>query len=50
MIPLPRIFRALVDAGYGGYFEIEVVGPTVERLGGEETVRRCIDYLTRLEL
>jgi sugar phosphate isomerase/epimerase len=50
MIPLPRILGALVDAGYDGYFEIEVVGPTVERLGGEETTRRCIDYLTRLGL
>ena len=48
IIPLPRILGALVEAGYPGYFEIEVVGPTVERLGGEETTRRCIDYLARL--
>src|SRR3954454_19617619 len=44
IIPLERMLGTLVHAGYPGYFEIEVVGPTVERLGGEETPRRCIDY------
>jgi len=48
MIPLPRILGALAESGYGGYYEIEVVGPTVDQLGGEETTRRCIDYLAQL--
>ena len=50
MIPLPRILGAFVDAGYPGYFEIEVLGPAVDAMGGREATRRSIDYLTQLDL
>jgi sugar phosphate isomerase/epimerase len=50
IIPLPRILTAFVEAGYSGYFDIEVVGPVVAQLGGAETTRRCVDYLRRLDL
>ena len=50
IIPLPRILGSFVRAGYDGYFDIEVLGPVVDRLGGAESTRRSLDYLRRLEL
>ena len=48
VIPLERIIRAFHDAGYEGYYDVEVLGPDVEALGYEETIRRCLDYICRL--
>jgi sugar phosphate isomerase/epimerase len=50
IIPLPRILNAFLTSGYEGYFDVEIVGPAVERLGGQETTRRSVDYLRRLDL
>jgi sugar phosphate isomerase/epimerase len=50
IIPLERILRAFVDAGYVGYFDVEIVGPDVERIGAEEMIQRSIAYLARLNL
>ena len=50
IIPLERILRAFFDAGYDGYFDIEIVGPSVGRIGPVETIQRSIAYLERLGL
>jgi hypothetical protein len=50
IIALPRLHTAFLEAGYSRHFDIEVVGPMVAQLGGEETTRRCVDYLRRLDL
>jgi sugar phosphate isomerase/epimerase len=49
IIPLARILEAFVSAGYAGYFDIEVLGPVVDELGGEECTRRSLRYLEHLE-
>ena len=44
-IPLERIFDALERAGYEGYCEIETIGPRIEAMGYEESMRRSLAYL-----
>jgi sugar phosphate isomerase/epimerase len=41
-IPLRRIVHTLADAGYGGCFDIEVVGAAVEEMGYAEAIRRSV--------
>jgi sugar phosphate isomerase/epimerase len=50
IIPLERILRAFLDANYDGYFDIEILGPAVDKIGPEETIQRSIAYLQRLGL
>jgi sugar phosphate isomerase/epimerase len=50
IIPLPRILDAFVQAGYPGYFDIEVLGPVVDAMGGEESTRRSLEYLESLAI
>lgn len=50
IIPLPRILGAFLAAGYEGYFDVEVLGPVVDQLGGEESTRRSLDYLEQLDI
>ena len=47
-IPLPRIVGQLLDAGYTGVFDIEVIGPRIEAEGYPAAIRRSIDYLEGL--
>lgn len=47
-IPLRRILDQLLDAGYTGRFELELVGPHIEEEGYESAILRSIDYLTEL--
>jgi sugar phosphate isomerase/epimerase len=42
-IPLASILRNLDAAGYGGAFELELVGPQIESEGYESAIRRAID-------
>jgi sugar phosphate isomerase/epimerase len=42
-IPLASILRNLDAAGYGGAFELELVGPEIESEGYESAIRRAID-------
>ena len=37
-IPLARLLRILVDAGYAGAFELELVGPAIEDEGYESAI------------
>lgn len=49
-IPLVWLIETLLDAGYDGLFDIEIIGPSVDAEGPEEALRRSIDWLSeRLE-
>ena len=48
IIPIERIVNAVLETGYDGYFDIEVLGPHIEEMGYEEAIRRCQVYLERL--
>ena len=41
-IPLRRLCGALADAGYDGWYDIELLGPAIEREGYESVVPRAI--------
>jgi len=41
-IPLRRLCRALADAGYGGWYDIELLGTVIEREGYESVLPRAI--------
>jgi sugar phosphate isomerase/epimerase len=42
-IPLARLISALLDAGYQGPFDIEVLGPRIEAEGYASAIRRSIE-------
>jgi sugar phosphate isomerase/epimerase len=44
-IPLPRILGQLLDAGYAGVFDLELIGPRIDEEGYAEASRRAIDAL-----
>jgi sugar phosphate isomerase/epimerase len=46
-IPLERIIGWLLDAGYGGVFDLEIMGPRIEDEGYDRAVPRAVDVLTR---
>jgi sugar phosphate isomerase/epimerase len=45
-IPLPRILKQLVDAGYRGVFDLELIGPRIEAEGYGAAIARSVDVLT----
>ncbi len=45
IIPIKRIIGALAEAGYDGYYDVELIGPHIEEMGYEEALRRCQVYL-----
>lgn len=47
IIPLERIVPALLESDFAGWYEIEQLGPEIERLGYEESLRRSLAYLAR---
>ncbi len=47
-IPLARILRAFLDAGYGGAFELEMVGPRIEDEGYASAITRGVAHLDAL--
>ncbi len=48
IIPCDRIVRAFEAAGYKGYYDIEVVGPSLQKTGPEAAIKTCVDYLANL--
>jgi sugar phosphate isomerase/epimerase len=48
MIPLRRIVEDLVEAGYEGPFELEILGPRVETEGAPAAVRRGAAWVSDL--
>jgi sugar phosphate isomerase/epimerase len=47
-IPLARILRTLVDAGYRGMFELELIGDAIANEGYDAAIPRAMDALDRL--
>jgi sugar phosphate isomerase/epimerase len=47
IIPLERIITTMLDAGFGGWFDLEVVGTQVSRLGSRAVVERSLAWLQR---
>jgi sugar phosphate isomerase/epimerase len=51
-MPLERLLGDVLEAGYTGLFDLELVGPRIEAEGGFDATRRAADYvsnqLTRL--
>jgi sugar phosphate isomerase/epimerase len=47
-IPLERLLRTVVDAGFEGPFDLEVMGPVVEEEGYRSSVQRCVEQTTAL--
>ena len=47
-IPLERVLGTILDAGYEGLFELELVGPRIEQEGYESAVTRSIEHLDRV--
>ncbi len=45
-IPIDRILRDVLDAGYPGSFDIELIGPRIEDEGYGPAIRRSVDWLT----
>lgn len=45
-MPLEWMIGELLEAGYKGFFEIEVLGPAIEAEGYEPAMHRSIDWLT----
>jgi sugar phosphate isomerase/epimerase len=47
-IPLRRIIAQVLDAGYAGVFDLELVGPRIEEEGYPSAVARSVTWLTAL--
>lgn len=47
-IPLARILRTLLAAGYTGAFDIELIGPRIETEGYEQAITRAVRHVERL--
>lgn len=44
-MPLEWMIGHVLDAGYKGFFEIEVLGPAIEQEGYESAIRRSVEWL-----
>ncbi|WP_208028481.1 sugar phosphate isomerase/epimerase family protein [Rhabdothermincola sediminis] len=47
-MPLRRIIRQLLDAGYRGVFDLEIVGPRIEEEGYRSAIARSVAWLDEL--
>jgi len=47
-VPLQRLLGQLLDAGYGGVFDLEVIGPRIESEGYRSAVPRSIEALAAI--
>ena len=47
-IPFDRVLGYVLEAGYEGPFEIEMIGPRIDAAGYETAVMRSIEYLSRV--
>jgi sugar phosphate isomerase/epimerase len=47
-IPLERIIGDLLDAGYQGVFDLEIIGPRIDAEGYASAIPRAIDYMDAL--
>ena len=42
-IPLERLLATVLDAGYEGAFDIEIIGPRIEQEGYPAAIRRSVE-------
>ncbi|MGB8363866.1 MAG: TIM barrel protein [Rhizomicrobium sp.] len=47
-VPLERLITDLLDAGYEGLFDLELVGPRIDREGGAAASVRAAEWLSHL--
>jgi sugar phosphate isomerase/epimerase len=47
-IPLERVLGAVLDAGYQGVFDLELVGPKIDAEGYDAAIPRAIELLDAL--
>ena len=47
-IPLPRIIGQLLEAGYDGVFDVELIGPRIEAEGYQRAVPRAVERVESL--
>jgi sugar phosphate isomerase/epimerase len=47
-IPLARIIGQLLEAGYDGVFDIELIGPRIEEEGYQHAVPRAVEQVEAL--
>lgn len=47
-IPLERVLAAVLESGYDGPFDLELLGPRIEAEGGRAALRRGADRLSEL--
>ena len=45
-MPLEWLIGALLDAGYAGMFDLELLGPAIEAEGYAGAIRRGLDWLS----
>lgn len=47
-IPFDRILRQLLDAGYSGCFDLELIGPKIDEEGYEQACTRSVENLGKM--
>ena len=47
-IPIERLLGNLLDAGYEGVFDLELLGPRIEAEGYRDAIRRSVDRLSNV--
>jgi sugar phosphate isomerase/epimerase len=47
-IPLERLLAMVIDAGYGGAFDLEILGPRIEHEGYSAAIRRSMERASEL--
>ena len=45
-MPLEWMLERLLDAGYMGDFDLELLGPAIEKEGYPSAIRRSVDWLS----
>jgi sugar phosphate isomerase/epimerase len=47
-MPLERLLGTVLDAGYEGAFDLELLGPRIEAESYEIAIRRSVDYVSKI--
>jgi len=47
-IPVERLLQMLIDAGYDGAFDVEILGPKIEAEGYLSAIRRSVEHATEI--
>jgi sugar phosphate isomerase/epimerase len=47
-IPVERLFGLLLDAGYGGPFDLEILGPEIEEEGYRAPIVRSVERASEI--